>query len=173
MSRKLQALALSTMVAAIAGGYAGVSAVSVATAKPSSTPTATAAAVKKKKNAGAAITIKTRTISGLGSVLVNAKGHTLYVFIPDRHKRVTCTGGCATIWPPVKGTKAKGLGGVKQSLLGSDKNPSGGRVITYAGWPLYAYITDTAPGAHAGQAIKLNGGLWYVISPSGKVIKKK
>ncbi|MGO9883194.1 MAG: hypothetical protein ACLPV4_09280, partial [Solirubrobacteraceae bacterium] len=63
-------------------------------------------------------------------------------------------------------------GGVKASLLGSDPDPSGGKVVTYAGWPLYSYVADTAPGAHGGQSLNLNGGLWYVISPSGKVITK-
>jgi predicted lipoprotein with Yx(FWY)xxD motif len=117
-----------------------------------------------------------KTIPGLGPVLVNAEGHTLYIFVPDNHKKVTCVGACASVWPPVKlatGAKAVGSGAVKASLLGSDPDPSGGRVITYAGWPLYLYVADTTPGAHAGQALNLNGGLWYVISPAGKVIKTK
>ena len=118
----------------------------------------------------------TKTIPGLGPVLVNPAGRTLYTFAPDKAKKVTCVGGCAAVWPPVMlaaGAKAVGSGGVKASLLGSDPDPSGGKVVTYAGWPLYLYVADTTPGAHAGQALNLNGGLWYVISPSGKVITKK
>ena len=46
-------------------------------------------------------------------------------------------------------------------------------MVTYNGWPLYAYTADTAPGVAKGQGLKLNGGYWYVISPSGKVIKSK
>jgi hypothetical protein len=34
-------------------------------------------------------------------------------------------------------------------------------------------VSDTAPGQASGQALNLNGGLWYVISPSGKLITKK
>ena len=127
-------------------------------------------------SAAAAVTISTKTIPGLGPVLVNAQGRTLYTFAPDKATKVTCVGGCASVWPPVTlaaGAKAVGSGGVKASLLGSDPDPSGGKVVTYAGWPLYAYVADTASGAHAGQALNLNGGLWYVISPSGKVITKK
>ncbi|MGH2885772.1 MAG: hypothetical protein ACRDPA_24250, partial [Solirubrobacteraceae bacterium] len=71
------------------------------------------------------------------------------------------------------GAKAVGSGAVKTSLLGSDPDPSSGKVVTYAGWPLYRYVADTAPGAYAGQALNLNCGLWYVISASGKVITKK
>jgi predicted lipoprotein with Yx(FWY)xxD motif len=46
-------------------------------------------------------------------------------------------------------------------------------VVTYKGWPLYTYVADTAPGQATGQAVNLNGGLWYVISPDGKVITQK
>jgi predicted lipoprotein with Yx(FWY)xxD motif len=108
-------------------------------------------------------------------VLVNSKGFTLYMFEPDKRKKVTCLHSCAVIWPPVKlakGQKPAAAGKTKKSLLGSDPNPAGGRVVTYNKWPLYTYISDTAPGQANGQALNLNGGLWYVLSPTGKVIKK-
>ena len=129
-----------------------------------------------KAVAGNGPKIGSATIAGLGPVLVNAEGRTLYIFVPDNDKSVTCVGGCATIWPPAAvptGEKAVATGAVKQSLLGSDPNPTGGQVITYAGWPLYTYVADSAAGAAGGQALNLNGGLWYVISPSGSVIKVK
>jgi predicted lipoprotein with Yx(FWY)xxD motif len=122
------------------------------------------------------VKITTGTVSSLGSVLVNSQGHTLYVFSPDNAKKVTCVSSCAAVWPPVKiaaGVKATGSGGVKSSLLGSDPDPSGGDVVTYAGWPLYTYVADTAPGSASGQGVNLTGGLWYTISASGMVNKKK
>jgi predicted lipoprotein with Yx(FWY)xxD motif len=122
------------------------------------------------------VVISTRKVPKLGTVLVDSKGRTLYMFVPDKRKKVTCVRTCAAIWPPVKllkGAKAVGKRGVRASLIGSDRNPSGGRVVTYAHWPLYTYVSDTAPGQATGQALDLNGGLWYVLSPSGKVIKKK
>jgi predicted lipoprotein with Yx(FWY)xxD motif len=109
-------------------------------------------------------------------VVVNAQGRTLYVFAPDKAKKVTCVGGCAAVWPPLalsSGQKPVVSGQAKSSLVGSDPNPAGGRTVTYAGWPLYTYVTDTSPGTARGQAINLNGGLWDVIAPSGKVITKK
>src|SRR5215469_1191127 len=36
--------------------------------------------------------VKTRDIKGLGTVLVNSRGKTLYMFAPDKQKRVTCKG---------------------------------------------------------------------------------
>jgi len=122
------------------------------------------------------VTISTRTISAVGTVLVNGQGKTLYVFKPDQAKKVTCTGSCASVWPPVtlgSGAKPAASGGVKASLLASDPNPSGGSVVTYNGWPLYAYVADTAPGSARGQAVNLNGGVWYVMSPSGQPVTAK
>ena len=71
------------------------------------------------------------------------------------------------------GQKPVVSGQVKSALVGSDPSPAGGQVVTYAGWPLYTYVADASPGTARGQALNLNGGLWYVIAPSGKVITKK
>jgi hypothetical protein len=71
------------------------------------------------------------------------------------------------------GGRALGTRGVKASLLGSAPDPSGGKVVTYAGWPLYSYVADATPGSVAGQDINLNGGRWWVITTSGTVVKKK
>jgi predicted lipoprotein with Yx(FWY)xxD motif len=122
------------------------------------------------------VTVSTGNVKGLGTVLVDSKGRTLYMFVPDKQKRVTCTGSCAAAWPPVKvakGAKIVAAKGVKQSLLSSDANPSGGRVVTYAKWPLYTYVGDAKAGTATGQALDLNGGLWYVLTPAGKVLKTK
>jgi predicted lipoprotein with Yx(FWY)xxD motif len=136
---------------------------------------ATGPATRVAKRA-ASVRISTRKLPKLGTVLVNSKGRTLYMFVPDKRKKVTCVRACAAIWPPVKlprGAKPAASGQAKASLLGSDPNPTGGRVVTYAHWPLYTYVVDTRAGIAKGQALKLNGGLWYVLAPSGKVIRKK
>jgi len=122
------------------------------------------------------VRISTRKLPKLGTVLVNSKGRTLYMFVPDKRKKVTCVRACAAIWPPVKlpkGAKPVASGQAKSSLLGSDRDPTGGRVVTYAHWPLYTYVADTKAGTAKGQALNLNGGLWYVLTPSGKVVRKK
>jgi predicted lipoprotein with Yx(FWY)xxD motif len=120
--------------------------------------------------------IKTGKVSGLGTVLVDGTGRTLYVFAPDNAKKVTCTGSCASVWPPLKvasGQKPTLSGGVKASLVSTDPDPSGGSVVTYNGWPLYDYAADASAGTAHGQALNSSGGLWYVITPAGQVIKKK
>ena len=122
------------------------------------------------------VVISTTTLPKLGTVLVDSKGRTLYMFVPDHRKKVTCVKTCAAIWPPVKlpkGAKPVARGKAKASLLGSDRDPAGGQVVTYNRWPLYTYVADRAPRQAKGQALNLNGGLWYVLAPSGKVIHKK
>jgi predicted lipoprotein with Yx(FWY)xxD motif len=126
--------------------------------------------------AATTVVISTRSLPKLGTVLVNSKGRTLYMFVPDKQTKVTCLRACAAIWPPLKlakGAKPTAKGKAKASLLGSDPNPTGGRVVTYNHWPLYTYVADTSAGQAIGQALNLNGGLWYVLSPSGKVIRTK
>jgi predicted lipoprotein with Yx(FWY)xxD motif len=169
--RKPLAMLLVPAIALLAAGCGSSSTNSTKSA--ASTP---AAPSTSSTPAAGAVQISTRTLSGLGSVLVNAQGRTLYVFAPDKAKKVTCLGACASVWPPLAlsaGQKPVVSGQARSSLVGSDPNPAGGRVVTYAGWPLYTYVTDTSPGTARGQAINLNGGLWDVIAPSGKVITKK
>lgn len=169
--RKRLVMLLAPAVALLAAGCGSSS--SSSTTSSAATP---AASSTTSAPAAGAVQISTRTLPGLGSVVVNAKGQTLYVFSPDKAKKVTCVGACAAVWPPLalsSGQKPGVSGQAKSSLVGSDPNPAGGRTVTYAGWPLYTYVTDTSPGTAHGQALKLNGGLWYVIAPSGKLITKK
>ena len=118
--------------------------------------------------------VSTGSVAGLGTVLVNGQGQTLYMFVPDHQATVTCVGQCAAIWPPMQlatGQTPVAAGGAKASLLGSDPNPAGGRVVTYDKWPLYTYTADTSSGTAQGQALNASGGYWYVLSPSGAVIR--
>jgi predicted lipoprotein with Yx(FWY)xxD motif len=120
--------------------------------------------------------VKTRKISGLGVVLVNAKGRTLYVFMKDAHRHVTCTGSCAVYWPPLKwkrSTRPKAAKPARTRLLGLDRDPAGGKVVTYNKWPLYTYAGDSAAGQANGENLNQNGGRWYVISPKGKLVKHR
>ena len=124
----------------------------------------------------AASTLYTRSIGTLGTVIVNGEGKTLYVFTPDKASKVTCTTpSCTAVWRPdytkASWYMATASGRAQAALISSDRGPNGTRVITYDGWPLYTYVGDSGGGVATGQALKSSGGLWYVISPSGKVIK--
>jgi predicted lipoprotein with Yx(FWY)xxD motif len=123
---------------------------------------------------GTRITVDARGLPGVGTVLVTDKDYALYMFQPDNHRAVTCTGACAGTWPPLMlpdGATLVAGPGVKQSLLSSAPDPAGGRVVTYAGWPLYGYTGDTGPDQATGEDIDLNGGEWYVMRVSGQPLE--
>ena len=142
-----------------------------------STPAATSSTPASRSSAApsprGSLALSTRTIPHLGTVLVNGQGRTLYVFMPDAGSKVTCVGACAVTWPPLKissGQKPATFGGINASLVGSDSDPSGGRVVTYQNWPLYLYVDDPTAGTYHGQGLNSKGGVWYVVAPSGVLV---
>ena len=109
--------------------------------------------------------------TSLGKVLVDSRGRTLYLFEADKGTMSTCSGACASVWPPVTTTgKATGGAGVRASELGTTKRADGTTEVTYNGHPLYAYAGDTAPGQTNGQGIDQFGAEWYALSAAGTKI---
>ena len=110
---------------------------------------------------------------GLGRVLVDGRGHTLYLFEKDKRGSSACAGLCTTYWPPLL-TNGKSVAGkgAKRSLLGSIRRSDGRRQVTYAGHPLYFFSGDTRRGQTNGEGLTDFGAGWYVISPAGKKIDR-
>jgi predicted lipoprotein with Yx(FWY)xxD motif len=108
--------------------------------------------------------LKTMQVGGV-NVLTNAKGFTLYLFVPDTPTKSNCNGSCAAYWPPQKGPVTAGPG--VTGKLGTIKRADGSTQETYNGHPLYTYVGDTGPGQAHGNGINLNGGLWREITVSG------
>lgn len=121
----------------------------------------------------ASVTLSVATVPGVGHVLVNGDGRTLYVLASEKGGRITCTasGSCTKYWPPVilPSGAAHGIAGrgVQASSLGSVSSPSGELRLTYAGWPLYTYVGDSRAGQASGQGVKDSFGVWWVLSPAG------
>ena len=126
-----------------------------------------------------AITVSAKNVPGVGTVLVNGQGQTLYLLTSEMGGKITCTGsnGCTKIWPeiilPLGTTAAKAGSGVTSSLLGTVKDASGNLEVTYNGWPLYTYVGDSGPGVANGQGIATFGGTWYVLNASGDPVTGK
>ena len=75
--------------------------------------------------------------TGLGSVLVNAKGHTVYLFARDKNGKSACAGSCAKFWPPLLSHGKPSVGaGLKESLVGTTKRSNGTRQVMYNRHPL-------------------------------------
>jgi predicted lipoprotein with Yx(FWY)xxD motif len=106
--------------------------------------------------------------TSLGTILVDGRGRTVYVFANDKTNASTCTGACAADWPavPAPATLPTSLPGVT-GALGMTTRSDGGHQLTVAGHPVYTFSGDSAPGKTNGQGVNLNGGLWTVVSPSG------
>ena len=112
-----------------------------------------------------------RDVPGLGKIITDGKGFTLYMYAPDHRGRSQCSGFCAQQWPPLllpRGvTRPQAGSGVRAPLLGTVRRANGERQVTYGGWPLYLWIGDDSPGQATGQADDM--GLWYALSISGAV----
>jgi predicted lipoprotein with Yx(FWY)xxD motif len=111
------------------------------------------------------------TVPALGTILVDGRGHTLYMFVPDKQGASTCYGTCAIAWPPLDlppGVSApQAAPGVNPALLGVVRRTDGGREVTYNHWPLYFWIGDNAPGLTRGDGKNSLGGLWWVLNAKG------
>ncbi len=147
-------LAAVALVTAACGSTSGGS----GSTPGSSAPASSAAA----NSSGTAL--RTATIGG-ATVLTNAKGFTLYWFVPDTSTKSNCNGGCAAVWPPVKGPATAGSG--VTGKFGTIKRADGSTQATYNGHPLYTYVADTSPGQAKGNGINASGGVWHEMTVSG------
>ena len=138
------------------------------TTAPTMVPATPTTAATATPAAPAEATINVATDPKLGKILVDGKGMTLYMYTKDAPDVTNCTGGCLTAWPPLLTSGSPKLGdGVDKALVGSAKMADGKMIVTYNKMPLYYYAKDTKAGDVVGQNV---GGVWYVVSPEGKVI---
>jgi predicted lipoprotein with Yx(FWY)xxD motif len=106
--------------------------------------------------------------TGLGRILVDGRGHTLYLFAKDRHGTSNCSGACAGFWPPLIATgKPLAGSGVKPALLGTTRRSDGRLQVTYNHHPLYTFAEDTRRGDTKGEGLNIYGAEWYAISAAG------
>jgi predicted lipoprotein with Yx(FWY)xxD motif len=123
---------------------------------------------KKAAARSAAATVQLRTTS-LGPVLVDDRGHTVYLYTPDTSGSSTCYGQCAASWPPLLASGTLSVGkGLKRSLLGTTRRSDGRRQVTYAGHPLYLFASDDKSGQTRGEGL---GGRWYALDAHGAKVE--
>jgi predicted lipoprotein with Yx(FWY)xxD motif len=110
--------------------------------------------------------------SPYGRILFDGRGFVLYAFTKDTRGRSSCAGACAKTWPPyiVTGKPQAGRG-VDAVRLGTIRRSDGSRQATYAGRPLYYYISDRKPRQILCQNVSEFGGLWLVVRPNGTVVR--
>jgi predicted lipoprotein with Yx(FWY)xxD motif len=114
-------------------------------------------------------TIGAAEIEGLGSVLVDSEGMTVYDFTVDEGTRSNCYGGCEAAWPPVTTTgKPTAANGANAADLGTTKRKDGTLQVTYKGHPLYTFSGDEGPGEANGSEAE---GTWFALDGAGAAVK--
>ena len=106
---------------------------------------------------------------GLGSILTDRSGRTVYLFTNDESNMSNCSGGCARAWPPLLTVGAPQTGdGVNAASLATIERDDGSIQVTYNGWPLYYFAKDQQPGNTNGQGV---GDVWFVVSALGEAVR--
>lgn len=142
----------ASVVLSACGSSSNSSSSSAASTQPASTGGSSVALVKTASNS---------TVGG--TILINAKGMTLYHLSGEQARKFICTSrGCLQAWHPLvapAGSKPSGNVG----SLGVVKRPDGTEQVTYKGMPLYTFAQDSAPGQVRGQGIR-DVGRWTAVT---------
>jgi predicted lipoprotein with Yx(FWY)xxD motif len=157
--RIVGALAVAVIVAACNAQAGG------ATPSPTMAPEPSSAA----SASGGVYTVEVHQDATMGAWLTGEDGKSLYLLTKDSAGTSTCSGGCATAWPPfilqqgesvVAGTGVSGT-------LSTIKRPDGTDQVAINGLPLYYFAADSGPGQANGQGVN---GVWFLASPSGTTV---
>jgi predicted lipoprotein with Yx(FWY)xxD motif len=161
-------LILAAMAAALVIAGCGGGGSSSAGSETGSSGGGESSAVKASESGGAG-TIGTAEVEGLGTVLVDAEGMTVYDYTVDEGTMSNCYGGCEAAWPPVTTTGKPTAGeGAMASALGTTERKDGTLQVTYEGHPLYTFAEDEAPGEANGNEVE---GTWFVLDEKGAEVK--
>jgi predicted lipoprotein with Yx(FWY)xxD motif len=130
--------------------------------------TTTPAPVDTSNLDGRASTVTYATTQTGVKYLVDGTGRALYLFMNDTGPSSTCSGACATQWPPLSGSVTAGMG--LTGALTTSNRADGTTQAVYGGHPLYYYQQDSGPGQTKGEGVNGSGGLWYLVDPSGTAV---
>jgi predicted lipoprotein with Yx(FWY)xxD motif len=144
-------------------------AIGLAACGGSSNSSDSASAAANTTAAGGSDTVSTKSISGVGTVLVDSQGNALYTNNQDSGMNVACTGSCAAIWVPLMAPSSgqpTSSDQAVQAKLGMVKS-KGGNQVTFGGKPIYTFVQDS-PGQVTGNGFTDNFGgtsfTWTVAS---------
>jgi predicted lipoprotein with Yx(FWY)xxD motif len=151
----------------VAVALAAILSVTACTSRLDPTSVAAPASPLPAGSIQAAMVLKAQN-SPLGQVVVDTNGYTLYRFDKDSAKppKSNCLEDCFPKWPPLIHTSDLRLEGIDPALVGTVLRPEDQtRQVTIAGWPVYRYSGDLAPGETKGHGV---GNVWFAITPQGR-----
>lgn len=103
--------------------------------------------------------------SGLGPILVDQSGRTLYAFTKDEDKSSACDADCIAVWPALTTqSKVDAKDGADANLVSQADEQA-----VYGKWPLYYFVGDQVAGDVNGQGVDDE---WFVIAADGKLVRK-
>lgn len=96
-----------------------------------------------------------RTVQGVGTVLADQMGMTLYVTDAEKDGSIKCVEDCAEFWPPLEAgadlpSSIDGITG----KIGSVKRPDGKQQVTIDNRPLYMFADDKGAGTAKGNGFE-------------------
>jgi predicted lipoprotein with Yx(FWY)xxD motif len=125
-----------------------------------------------KRTAARTTTVKVMK-TRYGQILVDGRGRALYLFTRESGSTARCYGACAKGWPVFNASGSVRAGtGASRHLIGTTHRRDGAKQVTYAGHPLYYYVTDRKPGQVTCQNVDEYGGTWLVVAPAGTAIRR-
>jgi len=98
--------------------------------------------------------VSTATVAGVGSVLVDRSGKTLYYAGQEADGTLHCTGDCLNFWFPAVAAGDSAPNGPVAGLGVLKRSDNGQSQLTYQGKPLYLFKLDTAAGQAKGNLVK-------------------
>jgi predicted lipoprotein with Yx(FWY)xxD motif len=102
----------------------------------------------------AGVVVDAATSQSFGTVLTGPSGMTLYTHVGDSATSSTCTGGCATAWPPLTTTGQPTGGTGVTGKLGILTRTDGTTQVTFGGLPLYYWQGDAKAGDVTGNGVE-------------------
>ncbi len=109
------------------------------------------ASASTAKTENVAHTVKT---SKYGTILVNAKGFTLYTYAKDTKNHSKVTGELLAFWPALVVPARVSPVGTHVTGLGVFTRSNGQHQVTDHGKPLYLFVEDKKPGQVTGQGVE-------------------
>jgi predicted lipoprotein with Yx(FWY)xxD motif len=158
---------------ALAGAVVGVALLIAGCGSSASTSSHAASETSSTSHATTA-SLTIGTASGAdGTYLTGAGGRALYLWDGDHGMSSSCSGACASAWPPLTTTATPAAsGGVTASQLSTINRSGGAKQVTYDGHPLYYFSGDSSSGQTMGQGSNAFGAHWWLVAKSGTAISK-
>ena len=104
-------------------------------------------------SSGPGVIVGAASTPSFGTVLTGPNGMTLYTHAGDTASTSSCTGSCATAWPPLETDGQPTAQADLTGQLGTLTRPDGTTQVTYRGLPLYYWQGDTKAGDVTGEGI--------------------